>query len=90
MCRTLREDLEDVMVSSDHHVEDSSDELRRNILVEEVAHRIDEDHSRPFPTRRNLEPFRPKPQIETLLVRMAGNVSPPFGEGLRVAVRAAG
>ena len=68
----------------------SRDELVRDVLVEQVAHRVHEDHPRPAPAQRLLEPLGPQPQVEALLVGVARHAAPALGERLGVAVRAAG
>ena len=46
---SFREYLEDVVLSLLHRLEYAINEIRRDFLVEEVAHRIHKDHSRTFP-----------------------------------------
>ena len=67
----------------------SRDVLVGNVLVEEVAHRVDEDHPRPPPAERLLEPLGPEPEVEALLVGVARHAAEPLGERLGVAVGAA-
>ena len=43
--------LEEVPVGRLHGVEDTIDELGGDLLVEQVAHGIDEDHARPLPRK---------------------------------------
>src|SRR5205823_2935574 len=57
-------------------------------LVEKVAHRVHEDHSRAAPLQRLAQALRPQAEVEPLLVMMAANAAPPLGEGLRVTVGA--
>jgi hypothetical protein len=59
-----------------------------NLLMEEVAHRGDEDHPRARPFQRLLQPLRPQLQLKALLVRMPRDAAPALGERLGVAVRA--
>lgn len=47
----LGEDLEDVVVSAGHDVEDRSDVVGRYPLMEEVAHGVDEDEARLLPAQ---------------------------------------
>lgn len=49
---TFREDLERVMGTGQHDVEDPLDERQRHILLEQVTHRVDEDQSRQLPPQR--------------------------------------
>ena len=69
---------------------DPLDVVVGNVLVEQVAHRVDEDHLRRAPPQRLRELLRDEPQIEALLVRMAWHAAEPLGERLGVAVLAAG
>ncbi len=39
--------------------------------MEEVAHRVDENHPWSLPLQGLIEPLRPEAQVEALLVRMA-------------------
>ena len=48
----LGKDLELVPMSPAHHVEGAQDVFKRNILMEQVTHRVDEDALRFFPTKR--------------------------------------
>src|SRR6266545_4569027 len=89
-CGSLGQDLERVPRCFHHHAEDSLDELVGYSLVEEVAHRVYEDHSGSSPLERGLQPLRPEPQIEPLFVGMSGYSPPSLGEGFRVAMFAAG
>ena len=84
----LGQDLEDVMLSLAHRLEDLGDHLIGDVLVEEVAHRVDEDELGLAPLQRKLQAVRPEPQVEALLVRMTGNAAPALRERLGVAVRA--
>jgi hypothetical protein len=42
----LREDLVDMLVSHEHDLEYRADELLRDLGMEEVGHRVHEDHPR--------------------------------------------
>ena len=50
----LGQDLEGVLFGTNHHVEHVGDELVGNVLVKEVAHRIDEHDARAMPAQRQL------------------------------------
>src|SRR2546430_4191796 len=65
--RPLRENLEGVTPRLEHHSEHLFDEAVGNLLMEKVAHRVHEDHSRSLPPTRRVEAARPQPQVETLL-----------------------
>jgi hypothetical protein len=86
---TLGQDLKRVPMGLSHDLEDLLEVGVRNTLVEEVAHRVDEDHSRPRPLQWLLQPLRPELQREALLVGVSRDPAPALGERLRVAVRAA-
>jgi hypothetical protein len=87
-CLALGEDLKGVLLRRDHDLEDPTQVLDRDVFVEEVAHRVDEDRSGTPPPQRLLETLRPQPKVEALLVWMVRNSSPSLCEGLGVAVRA--
>jgi three-Cys-motif partner protein len=46
-----------------------------DLLVEEIAHRIDKDHLRLTPPKRLFQPFGAKLQIETVFKRMTRHTS---------------
>jgi len=86
---TLRQHLEGVPRRLAHHGKDFLDKRHRNVLMEQIAHRVDEDHSRATPAQRLHEPLRPEAKIKALFVRVSRYASPAFSEGLGVAVCAA-
>ena len=57
-----------------------------DVLVEEVAHRVHEDHPWLFPGHRLLQPRRPERQVEALFVGVPRNAAPALRETFRVAV----
>jgi hypothetical protein len=57
--------------------------------MEEVAHRVHEDHPRARPLQRLLQPLRPQLQLKPLLVRMPWDAAPALGERLCIAMSAA-
>ncbi len=83
----LRQDLKRVPMGGTHSLEHSSDVRRRDLLVEQVAHRVDEDRLWLAPAKRSIETFGPNPQVEALLVSMSRDATPTLRERLRVAVR---
>ena len=85
----FREHLEHMPVGGLHGVEDAVDEIGRDLLVEQVAHRIDEDPPRPFPRKRLGQPLRAPREVESVLEGMAGRAAKPLREALGVAVVAA-
>ena len=87
--RALGEDLEGVVAGFDHGAGDADDVLGGDILVEEVAHGVDEDHARPPPPQGLVELLGDEAEVESLLVGMPWNAAEPFGEDLSVAIGAA-
>jgi hypothetical protein len=85
----LGEDLESMALGPNHYVEHPLDELKWDVRMKQIAHRVDEDDPWPFPLERLVESAGPKAQVESLLVRMAWNPPPTFGKRFGVAVRAA-
>src|SRR5690606_24059856 len=86
----LREHLENVPVSRLHRVEDLVDEGVRNCLMEEVAHRVHEDHPATLPADRLVQALWSQGQVEARLKRVARHTAKPLREAFRVAVVAAG
>ena len=73
-----------------HRVEYAMDVLERNVFVEQVTHRIDEDELRVPPARRVLESFWTQSQIKASLKRMSLDIAKAFGKALGIAVVATG
>lgn len=44
-----------MMVSSSHNGKDSLNEIKRNLIVKKITHRIDEDHARFLPREGKTE-----------------------------------
>ena len=65
------EDLKGVLLRGDHHLEYPLHVRKRDALVEEVAHGVDEDHARPTPTQRLFQALGPQTKVEALLVVVA-------------------
>ncbi len=61
----------------------------RNLFVEQIAHRVDENHPGLTPPQRLRQFSGNKPQVEALLEGMALHAAEPFSEPFRVAVLAA-
>ena len=70
---SFRQNLEDVPVGPFHRVADGLDELPRYPLMEQVRHRVDEDHPRFAPTQRLVQPLGSQSQVETGFERMPGH-----------------
>ena len=83
---TLRQHLINVPIRRFHRVKDSVHKSPVYALMEQVAHRIDEDHAWLLPPRWLRETRRPQAKVEPLLVGVALDSAPPLGEPLRVAV----
>jgi len=77
-----------VPVSLPHGAEDGLHEGKWDVLVEQIAHRVDEDQPRTFPCKRYVQALRPELQVETLLVRMIRYTAKPLRERLGIAVGA--
>jgi hypothetical protein len=85
---TLGQDLEGVLAGNSHHLEDPRDVVVGDALVEQVAHRVDEDHPWSLPTQRMLKPIRPQLEREALLIGMTRHPNKTLCERLRIAMRA--
>ncbi|MDQ5894849.1 MAG: Response regulator [Actinomycetota bacterium] len=83
---SLGKDLEHVMVRLPHHRENLLDVVERNPLMEEIAHRVDEDDPWSLPLQRLVQAVRPKAQIEALFVGVPWDTPPTFSERFGVAV----
>ena len=88
--RPLGQNLISVPVSSRHHAGNRDNIIIRHVLVEKVAHRVDENHPGSSPAQWVAELFRNDSQIETKFKRMVGHATKPFSESLRVAMQTAG
>ena len=82
----LGQDLIGVPVRRPHHLDDGFDVIVRHVLMEEVAHRVDEDHLRCRPAERLGELLGHEAQVESLLVRVVRDAPESLGERLGVAM----
>jgi hypothetical protein len=57
--------------------------------MEQIAHRIDEDHLRLAPEKRLTHPFGAELKVEAIFKRVASYSSKPFRETLGIAIIAA-
>jgi len=57
-----------VPVGSVHDVKDFVNVIRRHLLMEQIAHRVDEDNLRLFPFERRFEGLSLNGELETVLV----------------------
>jgi hypothetical protein len=85
----LGEDLKNVPVSTSHHVAAARDVLVWNVLVKEVAHRVDKNFPWTSPMQWLIEPFGNESEIEPLLERVSRHTAETFREQLRIAEFAA-
>jgi hypothetical protein len=69
-----------------HSVEHLVDEYARHVLVEQVAHGINEYHAGLAPAQGLLDSLWPQRQIEAKRKGMARNAAKPLREALGVAV----
>ena len=96
--RTLGEHLIGVLRRRLHDIEDSSDEFGRDLVVEQIAHGVDEDGARRGPPLREVEGVRMEGETETgsrgpevtvaLILRHPHGLQ-PLGQGQGIAVVAA-
>ena len=73
-----------------HYVKYAGYELERNILVEEVAHAVDEDGLRLFPGHGQFEGVLVQGQLEGIPVVGGAHGLQPFRHAFGIAVLAAG
>src|SRR5262249_18692524 len=85
----LGEDLEHVPVGSTHDVTDLRDELSRHVFMKQVAHRVYEDLSRPFPMQRLLQFLGHETQFEAVFKRVPRDAAETLSEDLCVTEFAA-
>ena len=87
---TLGKDLIDVPIGALHGVEYALNVLGGNVLVEEIAHRIDEDELWTPPLHGLFEAFGAKGQIEARLERVSFDAAKTLGKALGIAMVATG
>src|SRR5215471_8564005 len=88
--RAFCEDLKRVPRRTLHSAENAIDETLRNVLVEEIAHGIYENHAWRAPAERLFQPFRAQRKIEASLEWMTECTAKPFREALGITVIAPG
>jgi len=74
------EDLKNVPVGPSHDIANACDVVGWNILVKEVAHRVDEDFPWASPMQRLIELFGNESEIEALLEWVARHTAETFCE----------
>ena len=72
-----------------HRIKDTVDEAFRDLLVEEVTHRIDEDHPWPLPAERLPNALGAQCEIKAIFKGMPGDPAPAFSKALGVTIVAA-
>jgi hypothetical protein len=85
----LCEDLEVVPMGAAHHCEGLTDEILRDLFVEEVAHAVDEDPSRLAPAKGEPELIWMESDLKAIPVTRVPHGLQSPGEPLRIAVLAA-
>lgn len=86
---TLSQDLVGMARRLLHDVENAMSEVVGDVFVEKVRHRVDKHSARLAPLARQRQPLWPELQVEALLVGVAGDTSPAFGEDMGIASIAA-
>ena len=86
----LGQDLKDMPVGLPHDSGDLQNVAIGNGLVEEIAHRIDEDLSGAFPAKGLRKFLRNQPNVESLFEGMSRNTSKTLCKSLRIAVLTSG
>src|SRR5579871_1062338 len=86
---TLGEHLVSMPRRGLHHAADFRDVVDRDVIMKEIAHRVDENALRQAPLQRNLELLGHQTKIKSLLERMARDAAKSFREGLGIAMFAA-
>jgi hypothetical protein len=86
----LREHLIDVPVGVFHRVENPRHITRGDILVEQVTHRIYEDHPRLLPFKRLRKAFGPQNEIKAVFERMPRHPPEALRKSLSITIVAAG
>src|SRR5713226_6750551 len=69
-----------------HCREYTLDELVRDLLVKQIAHRVHEDDSRLTQLQRQTQPAGPEHQVESVFVRMSRHAPEAFNEVVGIAV----
>ena len=65
---SLGQDLKGMLRRVEHRIERARDELERHILMEQIAHRVDEDHSGTLPLQRCRQKILMQRQVEAIAV----------------------
>src|SRR5262249_49699005 len=84
--RPFREDLVCMPARQVHRRNDSPNIRKWNLLVKQIAHGVDEDHSRLAPSERFRQFLRNKSQVESLFERMSCYAPKSLSEAFSVAV----
>jgi len=81
--------LKDVLRASHHGVEDTLNELKRHVLMEDVTHGVHKDHSRPRPSERRLQEVFMECHRESVSIPGHPHRLKAFGESFGITVLAA-
>jgi hypothetical protein len=84
----LRKDLEDVPICGLNNLADAHNVFVRNLVVEEVAHGVNEDFPVTFPAERVGQLLRYEPNIEALFKWVTGNAAKTLCKSFGIAVLA--
>src|SRR5439155_19406880 len=87
--RPFGKHLECVPIRPNHRVEDTPDESKRHVRMEEIRHRIHEDKPRSLPLKRLIEPLGASLEVEPPFIGVAAYAPEALSERLGVPVRAA-
>src|SRR5271157_1222838 len=87
--RSLGQDLIRVPVGFYHDIDNGGDVLVAHSLVEQVAHRVHEDHSVARPAKWFGELVGNEAKVESLFIGMPCHSTEPLGKGLCVTMSAA-
>lgn len=90
MLCTLRENLEAVPVRALHHIEDALDEFEWHILVEQVAHGIDEDRLRLLPCEWHFQHMLVHRKFEAVCIVRLPHELQAICQPFRIAMLATG
>src|SRR5581483_6398225 len=71
-----------------HRLEDALDIRKGNVVVEQVAHGVDEDHLRPTPAPRHIEQVRMQGYFKTIAVTVSPHCLKTTGHTFCIAVLA--
>ena len=83
---TLRQNLKGMLRCALHDCKTLGDELCRNVLMEEVAHRVHKNHPRTLPVKRQFHHVRLQRNLEAVAIAFLSHGAKAFGHSLRVTM----